>query len=140
MCGRCIDSWLSRNPSCPACRVVFKSGKIARGMNNYLEACSFNCSRVGCNRCFKYLDATTHLAEHETPSYQCVLNCGDPNTFRGHNGMRGHLRNTCAKAKLKCGVCNFTKDRQTEEKHECGVEVLKSEIEKLKIQCKDQAI
>ncbi len=138
MCARCIDAWLTRNSSCPACRAVFKCGKIARAVNNYLEACSFNCSRLGCNRSFKYLDAAAHLAEHETPSYHCVLSCGDPNTFRGHHGMIEHLRNTCVKAKLKCGVCNFIKERQNQDKHECGVEVLKSEIEKLKIMSKDQ--
>ncbi len=78
---------------------------------DYLETCSFNCVLVGCNTTFKYLDAAAHLADHEVPSYECVLNCGDPNTFRGHDGMRAHLKNTCAKAQLKCGDCNFSKER-----------------------------
>ncbi len=98
ICKRCIDDWLTKSKTCPTCIQVFQSGKIVKVINNYLEASTFNCQKTGCNLTFKYLDAAAHLYDHEIPSYKCVLNCSDQNTFLGLEGMRAHLRNTCIKS------------------------------------------
>ena len=81
VCAKCIDDWLIRSPTCPACRQDFKSVKVARAYNSYLEASNLKCRGSGCNRTFRYLDAAAHLADDAAPSHLCVLNCGDPDSF-----------------------------------------------------------
>ena len=90
---------------CPGtgCRKPFVSQQVNHFLTENMEKLDFECHL--CPAQFNYKNALSHLESHNVPRMRCLLKCGDATMFEGAEGMRAHLRDSCAKQKVACTDC-----------------------------------